>query len=213
MTKLEREIADALNPIVDAFYAQLESTLTAHVVTGYIAGAKQMDRFSRSLRLIVPEGVEGPPMQQAVTWAQKHCATAVTQIGDTTKRELAQLISDGIKERRGIPGLKRDINNKFASWVKDSKDKLGRPIKNRAEMIARTETASALSKGSLQRAKDIGVTGKRWVTVGDDRVSDICLKNEAVGDIPINQAFPSGHSGPPSHPRCRCVSAPSMLGQ
>jgi len=44
MPRIEKEIADALNPIVDAFYAQLESTLTAHVVTGYVAGAKQMDR-------------------------------------------------------------------------------------------------------------------------------------------------------------------------
>ena len=44
----------------------------------------------------------------------------------------------------------------------------------------------------LYAMKDMGIQGKEWVTVGDDRVSDECQANEDQGVIPVNQAFTSG---------------------
>ncbi|KKL18208.1 hypothetical protein LCGC14_2477840, partial [marine sediment metagenome] len=51
---------------------------------------------------------------------------------------------------------------------------------------------------------------KQWITVGDDRVSQlICQPNEAGSGrgIPIDASFESGHVTTPGHPRCRCSVA------
>lgn len=79
----------------------------------------------------------------------------------------------------------------------------------RALMIARTEINAADSAGAMESYKECPeITGKRWVTAGDDAVSDICLENEADGDIPIGDSFSSGDDSPPGHPNCRCVISP-----
>ena len=75
--------------------------------------------------------------------------------------------------------------------------------KHRSELIARTETANALSQASLDTMEDMGIDGKEWVTAGDDLVSDDCLGNEAEGVIPRGQAFSGGVDGPPQHSDCR----------
>jgi hypothetical protein len=46
---------------------------------------------------------------------------------------------------------------------------------------------------------------KRWLTVGDDRVSDGCKDNQRAGWIALNDAFPSGDDRPLRFPGCRCV--------
>tara|TARA_Y100000310_G_scaffold237033_2_gene240291 strand:- start:2946 stop:5120 length:2175 start_codon:yes stop_codon:yes gene_type:complete len=76
--------------------------------------------------------------------------------------------------------------------------------KQRADLIARTETATALGQGEKQASLLQGRNEKRWVTQGDAQVDPECLTNEAAGWIPINAAFPSGKETIPQHPRCRC---------
>ena len=110
------------------------------------------------------------------------------------------MVSQGIENKRGIPGLARDIKQSF-----------GDMSKYRSELIARTETANALSTASLDRMGEMGIEGKEWITAGDDRVSDECLGNEAEGVIPVNQSFSGGVMAPPQHPDCRCVVAPAIL--
>ena len=148
----------------------------------------------------VPIAFEGPPISQAIDWATRHGATLVTQMDEETKKQLAKVISDGIENKRGIPGLARDIRKQFTDMSRV-----------RSELIARTETATSLSQASLDRMGDMGIEGKEWITVGDDRVSDECSGNEAEGVIPVNQAFSSGAMAPPEHPDCRCSLAPSIL--
>ena len=148
----------------------------------------------------IPIAYEGPPISQAVDWAEKHAATLVTQMAEETQRRLALTISNGIANKRGIPGLARDIRKTFADMTKF-----------RSELIARTETAEALSSASLDTMADMGIEGKEWVTAGDDRVSDDCLGNEAEGVIPVNQSFSGGVMAPPQHPDCRCTVAPAQL--
>ncbi len=83
----------------------------------------------------------------------------------------------------------------------------------RSQLIARTETANALSEASLDSMADMGIDGKEWVTAGDDQVSDECLGNEAQGVIPVGDAFSSGAEAPPEHPDCRCTVAPARLSK
>ncbi|MER6877414.1 minor capsid protein, partial [Amycolatopsis sp. NPDC000673] len=77
-----------------------------------------------------------------------------------------------------------------------------------ASMVAETETARAISAATQDRYLGIGVTANTWMTATDQRVCPACRDNESAGPVSIGQSFPSGASGPPGHPRCRCALAP-----
>ena len=87
----------------------------------------------------------------------------------------------------------------------------------KAEQIARTESATALGQGSKEAAVEDGSDEKRWMTQRDFLVSeDVCRPNGKAGWIPIGDAFPcsttggKNHTGHddhdtiPGHPNCRC---------
>ncbi len=190
---LSKDIDNALNPLLASFDSQLTTMVEGELTTIYVSGDAQMVEWAG-----VP--FEGPPAKQAVAFAKTRGARLVTEMDTETKRRLGKVISDGIKNKRGVPGLSRDIRNTFGDMTK-----------YRSELIARTETANALGEAFTDRGKDLGVTGKEWVTVGDDRVSLECQDNEAAGVIPFDQEFPSGDMAPPQHPDCRCAAAPVMV--
>jgi len=78
-------------------------------------------------------------------------------------------------------------------------------LEDRRRTIAATEGANARAVADYVEAQ---ASGKQWkiaISVGDDRVSDICQANEAEGWIPFDDDFPSGDDRPPFHPNCRCV--------
>lgn len=196
---LNSETNNILNPLLAAFDNKLEADIGGQLTETYISGQAEMITWGKT-KGGVPIAYEGPPISQAVKWAEKHTATLVKGLDDETKRRLAHTISQGIQNKRGVPGLARDIRTTFADMTKF-----------RSELIARTETASALSQASLDTMKDMGIGGKEWVTVGDADVSDECLANEAQKVIPVDQAFTSGPMAPPQHPDCRCSLAPARL--
>lgn len=77
---------------------------------------------------------------------------------------------------------------------------------DRARMVARTETASALGQGHKQAARADGRTEKRWVTQADSLVNpEICDANSSEDWIKIGDSFQSGHDTIPGHVNCRCV--------
>ena len=199
---LERDIDDVLDPLLAAFRMPLEEEMFGHIGDIYASGYEQTSSWGKSTGG-TPKGplpFEGPPMKVAVDWAQQHAATLVTRMDVETKKQLAQVISDGIANKRGPGGLTTDIKRSLG-WMGRGKPSAikGLTQQGRAMMIARTETASALTQGSLNAMHDMGVTGKEVVT---NDPCEICQGNEAVGVIPVGQAFPSGEMGPPFHPNC-----------
>ena len=143
-----------------------------------------------------------PVRAEVVQWAREHVGTMVREINATTRGELAQVIADGIQEGKGVVEIGHDIQ----AVAPDMSVR-------RARLIANTETNEALSKAAKERALELGATHHAWLTVGDDRVSDGCRENEAVGWIPIGEQFPAesrmahGHERPPRFPGCRCAEA------
>jgi len=198
---LNKDIENALDPLLATFSETLESTIGGQLTEIYVLGQAEMISYGKT-KLGIPIAYEGPPISQAIDWAEKHGAKLVTQMNEETKRRLAKVVSDGIANKRGIPGVARDLRSTF-----------GDMSKYRSELIARTETANALSEASLDSMKDMGIEGKEWVTVGDADVSDECLANEAQGVIPVGDAFSSGAMAPPEHPDCRCAVAPARLSK
>ncbi len=193
---LPQEIDSILDPILKTFRASLLYRLNSHAIMAYISGSAQMTKWAG-----LP--FEGPPMKQAIDYAGKHCAKLVTEMDETTKSRLRDIISRSIEEKRGVEGLARDIRKEFEDMSR-----------YRSKSIAQTETSDALEEAFMTRGRDLGIDGKEWVTAGDESVCDICGGNEEDGVIPFEAAFSSGHIRPPGHPgNCRCACAPARLGR
>lgn len=159
------------------------------------------------------------PNLRAQEYAKKHAAEAVTQINDTTRKEIARIVSDGVKSGSSYNDIAKDIKNKFEEFAVPMPQK---HVSNRAVLVAVTELANAYCEGNAQVGNYLQENGvkmmKAWQTLEDDRVSDGCKENERVGWIPINKEFPSGHMHPPRFPGCRCdflqdILEEDMLGK
>jgi SPP1 gp7 family putative phage head morphogenesis protein len=159
------------------------------------------------------------PNFRAQEYAKKHAAEAVTQINDTTRKEIARIVSDGVKSGSSYNDIANAIKDKFEEFAVPMPQK---HVSNRAVLVAVTELANAYCEGNAQVGNYLQDNGvkmmKAWQTLEDDRVSDGCKENERVGWIPINKEFPSGHMHPPRFPGCRCdflqdILEEDMLGK
>jgi HK97 family phage portal protein len=111
----------------------------------------------------------------------------------TSKDKLRDILMSGFNEHKTVDEVTREIKREW-----------GKYSTYRAERISRTETANAYGEGSYRYYKETGVKEKRWLTMGDDRVADMCLGNESDGWIPIDDEFASGMPHEPNHVNCRC---------
>lgn len=196
MPGFENDLDEILEPIIRVLQTSLKAIIEAQLVRAYIIGDKELIYWGMT-KGGIPIAYEGPPMDQAINWARKYCAQLVTKMDDETKNRLAQAVAEAIENKRGISGLAKNIRDEFDNMTKF-----------RSKMIARTETCKALEQGFMDRAKDIGITGKEWVTFDP---CEICAANEAEGIVPIDHVFSSGDDAPPAHPQCRCALAPVMI--
>jgi len=182
------DINDFIDPILRTFEDSLAARLNGYLVTAYLRGSAEMLEWGRTKTTDMPIYHEGPPMQQAMDYAQKHTATLVKGLNEETREQMRTVITKAIEQKKGIPGLTRDLQQQFNNMSKV-----------RARVIARTETCDALEQSFMDRAKDMNVNGKEWVVTDP---CPICEENGNAGAIPINQAFPSGDMRPPAHPNC-----------
>jgi len=196
---LNEDTKNILNPLLAVFDDKLQADISGELAEIYISGQAEMITWGTT-KGGVPIAYEGPPISQAVNWAEKHAARLVTQMDEETKRRLAQVVSDGIKNKRGIPGLSRDIRKSFDGMSK-----------YRSQLIAKTETRQALFKASHDNMVAMGIDGKEWVlgSGGETGNCEDCEANAAVGVIPVNQEFPIPEGD--IHPGCTCAIAPARL--
>ena len=144
---------------------------------------------------------------RAVQVIKDRAAAAVTNIDATTREEIARIVTQGMEDGYNYQKVARQIVAKYEEFG------VGKPqahIRNRAELIAVTEAAEAYETGNRLVIDEMTAVGlemeKSWSTVGDDRVSAGCRENAAVGWIPVDEPFPSGHQHPPRFPGCRCAT-------
>ena len=196
---LNKDIENILDPILATFSETLESTLGGQLAEVYISGQAEMVTWGKT-KGGVPIAYEGPPIQGAIDWANKHSATLVKGLDEETKKRLAYTISQGIENKRGVPGLARDIRTTFADMSK-----------YRSELIAKSETRQALFKASHDTMVDMGIDGKEWIlgTGGAEGNCEYCIANAAKGVIPVTEEFPNPEAD--IHPGCTCAIAPARL--
>ncbi len=152
--------------------------------------------------------------QYSVDYAQERAAELVG------KKWVNGVLVDNPNAEWSIPSATRDeiqsiITDAFAGRIEPNSiesaiREAGAFSADRAELIARTEITRANSYGSLggyKAAADAGVILKKaWLP--DDSACEICLDNEADGDIDLDEQFSSGDDAPPAHPNCECSIIP-----
>ena len=142
---------------------------------------------------------------RAVAFLKGRAAERVTMINDTTREGLRTLLTQAMEEGWSYGKTAKEIKGRFDGFAGKAAQK---HIRSRAELIAVQEAGEAYEHGNLAVGHELAGVGlemqKAWQTVGDARVSALCLSNQAAGWIPVDQAFPSGHDRPLGHVSCRC---------
>ena len=165
------------------------------------------------------EGAAGVVNRYAVDYAKERGAEMVgmryNELGDlvenpraewaiteSTRDMLRGLIADAMESGASNQTLANSIEDSYAF------------SKDRAMVIARTETQMASNGGALTGYKASGVVAsKQWVTAEDDQVEEECIANSEAGPgkdgvLGLDEDYPSGDDAPPAHPNCRCVIVP-----
>jgi uncharacterized protein with gpF-like domain len=137
--------------------------------------------------------------QRILDQAQKKAGSLVTEINQTTKDRINQAISKGLDKGWSVDQMKNYLLHP---------DDGTRPIINdeyRAELISRTESVGAYSRGRDDSANEWGATGKIWETQSGNPCPD-CQECEDDGEIPFDDSFGPGWDTPDdSHPGCFCI--------
>lgn len=132
-------------------------------------------------------------------------ADLVRGINRTTRDRIRTILSEGIKNSESYSAIAKRLRDTFEAFGAPSPL---RHLRDRAELIAVTEIGNAYIEGQLRQGRRITQRGiqlqKGWLTVGDDRVEEECLRNQNAGWIDFDENFPTGHRGPLAHPGCRC---------
>lgn len=144
---------------------------------------------------------------RAVSYLEAHGAELVRGIDDTTRDSLRVLLRQAVDEGWGYGRTAKAIRDQFDGFAGL---KPQAHIRDRATLVAVTESAMAYEHGNRIVVDDLATSGLRmehsWLTVGDNRVSDGCRENQRAGWIPTDEPFPSSHSNPPRFPGCRCTT-------
>lgn len=137
--------------------------------------------------------LDNPLVQETL----KELGQQIRRVADTTIEEVQALVGRGAEEGWSNERLAQELAH------------LGEiRSKERALLIARTETAAAYSKGSLLAYQQSGVVGGvEWLATLDADTSAECRALHGTSRPPDGE-FADGTLHPPRHPRCRCALVP-----
>lgn len=133
-----------------------------------------------------------------LAWAEQHAAELIAGIDKTTRKRIRQHVVDALDS-----GNLDDLERQLIPLLGD---------RERAELIAHTETMAAANEGqrqSWQQAIEDGYLEagliREWIATADEVTCPIC--RELNGQrTKLDGWYPNGGAdGPPAHPRCRCT--------
>ena len=144
--------------------------------------------------------------QQAIDWAKEHAAELAEGLSETSHEAIKKAIADNL-ETGNFEAARLDILEAVGNEA-------------RADLIASHETMLAANEGqrqawaqAVERGLLSGDEQRVWITVGDDKVCEICepLEGATAG---LDEQYPEGGGdGPPAHVRCRCTEGIGSLGR
>jgi hypothetical protein len=146
------------------------------------------------------------PNEAATQWSEVNAARLVSELDSTTRDNLRSLLTDARENGWAYTKTADEINAKFDGF---SQGAAQRHIRDRAQMVAVTESCNAYEAGSHQAIRTLQTYGlvydKSWLAAGG-ACPDICLANSNQGWIDFKNTFQSGHITPSGHPGCRCTA-------
>ena len=144
------------------------------------------------------------PNEAATQWSETNAARLVSGVDDTTRNSLRSLLTDARENGWAYTKTADEINAEFDGF---SGGAAQRHIRDRAQLVAVTESCDAYEAGSRQAINTLSTYGlvydKSWLATGN-ACPDICAANMDQGWISVDDAFQSGDDTPSGHPGCRC---------
>ena len=145
----------------------------------------------------------GAPNAVAV-WSASQISTAYIQ-GETMKfrNEVTQIVTDGAARGRGFRNIEKEIRKALQGSTDPNgiTQRLG--LKQRAELIARSELANAYVEAQRRTAKGSGFGYVRWIATKDERTCPLCAARHG-------QIYRVDEVTGTAHPMCRCSLSPLM---
>lgn len=174
------------NIVTDGDFQRMLTLLERQALETYQMGTAAAGRVLDSTSAMLKVANE-----RGIVWAQTHAAEQVTKIQQTTK--------DGVREQVEQALTEGWSNDRLADALEDAWEFSG----ERAELIARTETAMADLKGNIEISREAGVERVGWLTAE----ANACDQCDALDgeQAPIDGTFSDGTPADGlAHPDCRC---------
>ena len=115
--------------------------------------------------------------------------------------QIAQIVSEGVARGWGPKKLGQQVVAALEGTT-DAAGKTARMgLRQRAEVISRSELANAYVKGAIDHNLAEGFAYIRWVAATDERACRWCLSRHG-------RIFPADQVVIPAHPQCRCTPVP-----
>ena len=209
--RMERELAAALREQLGELIPDGADNAAVAAAPGRVTetGGRVRDVLRRHLQMSADLGVSVAvdqlgaigfdwtlANQDAAAWVQQYTFDLVGGIHNTSRARLQLAVNEWIQNGDPLPELVRELTPTFG--------------RQRARMIAQTETTRAYAEANTAAYRRSGVVSKvEWRTARDEAVCPVC------GPLHGTQAALGGTFGgysPPAHPRCRCWIVP-MVGE
>lgn len=134
------------------------------------------------------------PREEAIAFLRAAAGKRIKGVTDNILNTISETLSDGLSRGYGVPKLAQMLRSQLGDVIS----------RKRAKVIAQTETAFAFGYAQEVLARKVGAEQKRWITAKDDKVCPICLSNQDIGAVAVDDDFPGGVKWTPQHPMCRC---------
>lgn len=185
------EVARRLNAVFTGIYADgwvigTRSAQAALSVEAAVDWSGWAPGDERAARLIAGPALDRFLEQAGVT-IQSVAAHRLSELGDA--------LAEGLREGWGVEQLARSLRGVLddESW---------------AYGVALTESNRATTAASQAQYTAAGVRRNVWLDVPG--ACALCRGNVDAGPITVGHDFPSGATGPPGHPYCRCGIGPYL---
>lgn len=186
----ESGIREELKPIIQANVEGSEAYLKQFYKVGAELGYADLNH-----RLLFTQAD-----QEAFYFLKKYNFDLIKDLNKELQEGIQEVITRSVLEGNGYKETARLLLEIPLTPLENSRISL----RQRAEMIARTEHARAVNTGTMQAYSNMGVTEVNIQTVGDSDVCDYCLDLEANNPYSLEEAM----NLLPAHPNCRCSYTP-----
>lgn len=188
-------LAKADNPLLSQVglfmaYAAVENDWK-NIIPAYLvwAGEQGGQNFLDKVEI---DAVFGLQNKKFISYFNDRSKLVIKSVDNTTKKWIAEIIQES--KQSGLSTSQ--IIDKMVTEIPGF-------TKIRAERIALTETANAMSLVEIESAKKMGFTEMIWRTSRDERVCPICGPLEGRRKK-FDEVFDGIYNRPPAHVSCRC---------